>query len=331
LYSEAPLKVEEPPVKFQLESENQEDQGGIDFGDEGEINFGDDSEAINFGEDVDLEVGNIDWGNVDPAAGDANPDINFDISLEESGIVVEGSGNEGGVARGEEAYSLLDSPKYRDKVLDELFELESFLKMRLYELSTNDKIHVISMSLLDGFTDHDAKTVTEMLSYVDIVIASISTSLIQQLFQIKHSAKYVDILASKLKQKLAAIEKLQITQEVLSEKAQEMRKLAIDLKPTLAKILDQTKILQKDVGFFLSVILKQCVAQKTVVAKTVKIFFFKLSKFSFSKLTKFSFSNCQNFPFQTVKIFLLKEYERRAGWCVVKFQILVQSVATQKV
>jgi signal transduction histidine kinase len=53
-----------------------------------------------------------------------------------------------------------------------------------------------------------------------------------------------------LKQKLAAIEKLQITQEVLSEKAQEMRKLAVDLKPTLAKILDQTKILQKDVGFF---------------------------------------------------------------------------------
>jgi hypothetical protein len=52
-----------------------------------------------------------------------------------------------------------------------------------------------------------------------------------------------------------------------------------------------------------SVIHKLCSAKKIrCVAKTVKVFLFKLSKFSFSKLSKLTCPNCQSFPFQTVKI-----------------------------
>lgn len=137
--------------------------------------------------------------------------------------------------------------------MDELFEILSFLKMRLYELSANDKVHLISMNLIDGFVDHDAKSVTDMISLVDIVIASISSSLIQQLFQIKHSPKYVHILSSKIKQKLSAIEKLKMTQQALKERSVDLKKEAVNLKPTLKKVVEQTKILQKDVSivFFL--------------------------------------------------------------------------------
>lgn len=249
LYSEPPLSIEEPPLKFKLDDINpaqSKDDGVIDFGDEPAIDFGD----INYGDDaeIDLEPGNIDWG-IETAAEDA--EINFDISLEESGIVVEESGNAGGVAKGDEAYLILDSPFYKDKLLDELFELEAFLKMRLYELSTNDKVHTLSMSLLDGFTEHDAKTVTQMIGYVDVIISSITTSLMQQLFQIKHSPKYVDILTNKLNQKLAAIAKLQKMQELLKEKAIVLKKEAVEIQPSLKKLIEQTKVLEVDVRFLI--------------------------------------------------------------------------------
>lgn len=250
LYSEPPLSIEEPPLKFKLDdittTKNIED-GVIDFGDEPAIDFGE----INYedGGEIDLEPGNIDWG-TETAAEEA--EINFDISLEESGIVVEEGGNAGGVAKGDEAYLILDSPLYKDKLLDELYELEAFLKMRLYELSTNDKVHILSMSLLDGFTEHDAKTVTQMIGYVDVIISSITTSLMQQLFQIKHSPKYVDILTTKFTQKLKAIEKLKKMQELLKEKAILLKKEALEIQPSLKKLIEQTKVLEVDVSFIIS-------------------------------------------------------------------------------
>lgn len=197
--------------------------------------------------DVNLVTGHIDWGgNVEVATDGV--EIDFCISLEESGIVVESDGMSGGVAKGEEAFKILDSLQYRENFLDELFEVESFLKMRLFELSTKDKVQIISMSLLDSFVDHDAKTVTDMITHVGIVITCLTSSLIQQLFQIKHSPKYVDILAKKLKNKLQAIEKLQLSQKLLAEKSIELKKQSLELKPNLAKIIEQTKVLQKHVS-----------------------------------------------------------------------------------
>jgi CDK5 regulatory subunit-associated protein 3 len=154
----------------------------------------------------------------------------------------------GGTAKDDEAFTILDSPLYRDTFLDELYELEAFLKMRLHELTSSDKVHVISMSLLDGFTDHDAKSVTDMIGHVDVLITSLTTSLILQLFQIKHSPKYVDILTNKLRQKLRAIEKLQRNQVLLKEKSVELRGQASELKPSVSKMIERTKLLQKHVS-----------------------------------------------------------------------------------
>lgn len=242
-YSEPPVSVEEPPLPFKLDDDVSEVNDQIDFGDAQEIDFG---EAIDTGE-VNLEVGDIDWGD-DTVTLDDNQNIDFSISLEESGIVVEDAGMSGGVAKDDEAFLILDSPQYRDAVLDELYELLAFLKMRLYELASNDKVHVISMSLLDGFTDHDSKTVVTMIATVETVITSLTTSLIQQLYQIKHSPKYVDILTNKLRQKMRAVEKLQSLQKVLKEKSVELKQEALNLRPTLDKQIAQTKTLQKHVS-----------------------------------------------------------------------------------
>lgn len=101
----------------------------IDFGDDGEggIDFGED---IDFGDlnaaeaGVTLQTGDIDWGCDEPNA----DEIDFDISLKDSGITVESSGMEGGVARNNEALTLLDSPTYREQFLDELFEVILFFE-----------------------------------------------------------------------------------------------------------------------------------------------------------------------------------------------------------
>lgn len=244
-YSEAPVQVEEPKLPFKIDDEDPQ----LDFGDNQEIDFGGGDE--NAGE-IQLEVGEIDWGG-ENVVENFNQEINFDISLEESGIVVEDAGMNGGIARDDEAFTLLDSPNYRDTILDELSELESFLKVRLYELSNADKVHIISMSLLDGFTDHDSKTVAQMISVVDAIVGSFTTSLIQQLYQIKHSPKYVDILTNKLRQKLRGIDKLQRNQKLLKEKSVDLKQQAVDLRPSLDKLIEQTRGLQKNVRTFSSI------------------------------------------------------------------------------
>jgi hypothetical protein len=51
--------------------------------------------------------------------------IDFNISLEEPGIVVECSGTEGGVARDMEALTLLDNQTTRNLFIDDLSEVSS--------------------------------------------------------------------------------------------------------------------------------------------------------------------------------------------------------------
>lgn len=61
----------------------------------------------------------IDWG-ADPVAVN---EIDYSISLEDSGIKVEGGGLAGGVAKNDQALTILDAPSYREQFLDELFEV----------------------------------------------------------------------------------------------------------------------------------------------------------------------------------------------------------------
>lgn len=69
-----------------------------------------------------MEAGEIDWG-IEESNGE---EIDFNISLQDSGITVEGSGISGGVARNGDALTVLDSPSYREQFLDELFEVIIF-------------------------------------------------------------------------------------------------------------------------------------------------------------------------------------------------------------
>lgn len=86
----------------------------IDFG-EGEINFGDDLDFGDIGVENADDGAEIDWGEQENSI--------QEIDVDDSGITVESSGIAGGVAKDENAFTVLDSPSYREQFLDELFEV----------------------------------------------------------------------------------------------------------------------------------------------------------------------------------------------------------------
>lgn len=82
------------------------------------------NQEIDFGEEVNLDAGgDIDWGD-EGAEQPAAAEIDYNISLEESGIVVEAAGHEGGVATGCDAYTILDNPITRSEFINQLFEVD---------------------------------------------------------------------------------------------------------------------------------------------------------------------------------------------------------------
>ncbi|KAH8415812.1 hypothetical protein KR222_001307, partial [Zaprionus bogoriensis] len=248
IHKEAPLAIEEPELKLNLagssttkESEPLE----IDFGtdDNGGTSSTVSAEIIDYGDFQESDGANIDWG-IESAPTDA-VEINFDIPVEEYGIVVEGTGMDGGTAKGDQAYTLLDSPSYRDRFLDELYELEAFLSMRLYELNHLESSSNIMFSLMDNIATHDSGSISKMLKNVQKIIEQSSDEQTRHLVQLKHSPKYADLLASKLQQMTKAVDKLRSTREVLKQRAVELREQRQQLNPVLDELIAQTRTLQQ--------------------------------------------------------------------------------------
>ncbi|XP_017839782.1 CDK5RAP3-like protein isoform X2 [Drosophila busckii] len=249
IHKEAPLAIEEPEVRLNLSvcnssSSKESDVNEIDFGmdDNGGTSSTVSAEIIDYGDLQDTDGGNIDWG-IESAPTDA-VEINFDIPVEEYGIVVEGTGMDGGTAKGDQAYTLLDSPNYRDRFLDEIYELDAFLRMRLYELKQLDNASNIMYSLMDNISTHDTESITKILKDVELIIQQSSDEQTRHLFQLKHSPKYADLLATKLQQQTKAVEKLRATREMLKNRAVELREQRQQLNPVLEELTTRTRALQ---------------------------------------------------------------------------------------
>lgn len=116
----------------------------------------------------------------------------------------------GGVAKNDQALTILDSPSYREQFLDELFEvsvrfltppipnkmlifsifviqLEAFLKMRLFELNSLENSN--SFLMIDGTDDHTIQSISAILADVEVVVEKATSELLQHLHQLKHSEK----------------------------------------------------------------------------------------------------------------------------------------------
>ncbi|XP_076249403.1 CDK5RAP3 protein homolog isoform X2 [Calliopsis andreniformis] len=248
IYGEPPLSIMEPPLNISSDDDDLEekrdedvDNVGIDFG---EINLNGD---MDLGSDVNLdEGGEIDWGdgNVENAPGD----IDYNISLDESGIVVEAAGHEGGTASGTEAYTVLDNSTTRTDFINDLHELEAFLKLRLYEFKTDNSINFLSFSQLQdssSILQHSTLENTQnMLDNVQVILSEMLDTKVQHLHNIKHSARYVDTLTLSLKQKLNLIDKMIVLQKTIREKREIAIEEGISLQPVLQLLIQKTKELQ---------------------------------------------------------------------------------------
>lgn len=257
-YGEPPLKIEEPPLNIKFEDETADahtDDNAIDFGDgsRSAIDFGsldNDSTAGFQSSGVSIEGGDIDWGiSTVESPGETGNEIDFSISLEESGIVVECSGTKGGVARDTEALTLLDNLTTRNMFIDDLSELESFLKVRLCEMQGPSNL--LTLSQLQAGPPvlqlQTAQSVSAMLNQVQAVVIEITDSRTQHLYNIKNSPRYVDHLADTLKQKLDVADKMVASQKAVRQRSIEAGEEAKSLEPKLKMIIAKTKELQGEI------------------------------------------------------------------------------------
>ncbi|KAL0125837.1 hypothetical protein PUN28_004713 [Cardiocondyla obscurior] len=248
-YGEVPISITEPELNIKADEDESngrpsEDVNAIDFG-----NFNLDGE-IDFGEEVDLDTGSdIDWGdeNVEQPA----EEIDYNISLEESGIVVEAVGREGGMATGSEAYTILDNPITRSEFINQLFELEAFLKLRLYEFKGDDRNNLLSFSQMQDASSilqlSTIETTQIMLDNVQVILSEILHNNVQHLHNIKHYPRYVDAVATTLKQKLNLIDRMVIQQKSMRQKQDDTQDQIDKLHPLLKLVIQRTKELQTEI------------------------------------------------------------------------------------
>uniref|UniRef100_A0ABD2WE36 CDK5 regulatory subunit-associated protein 3 n=1 Tax=Trichogramma kaykai TaxID=54128 RepID=A0ABD2WE36_9HYME len=255
-YGEAPITVTEPNYHIDVEDEDENNEiNEIDFGCpavEG-IDFNNidlDGGEIDFGGDIQLEDGGeIDWSGVADDSVPAEEAIDFNISLEESGIVVESVGTDGGHATGTQALSVLDNPETRNEFINQLYELEAFLKMRLYEFKSENNKNTLNMTQMqDASLQHTtADTTQSMLDSVQVILSEALDTNLKHLHSIKHSPRYVDILASSLKQKQKMIKKMQDLGQSMKNKQEETLSQADALRPILKLVVQKTKELQSEI------------------------------------------------------------------------------------
>lgn len=261
IYGEKPLSIEEPNVPTMDETVTPENgNNAIDFGDN--IDFGETSAEIDFGDQIVIESPekveqNIDFGSSRGSSNEESFEIlnyeelnqELEINLEESGIVVEQSGLDGGVARGDEALTLLDNPKYRENIINDLMELEAFLRMRLFEMSNESDLLTMSQmqeapTILQMQT---LETITNLCDCVNVALNHLTNKRIQHLHNIKHSPNYVDILTADLKQKLSVVERMKGNKKVLENKIKETGDEIRKLEPIITLFIERTKQLQKEI------------------------------------------------------------------------------------
>ena len=245
IHGEAPLKVEEPI--FLQHKDNCEEATGeisldldpidLDVSVEDTTSAGVDLE-INWGDD-DIEV-EIDWG-CTTDGGD------IDDGLMASQIIVEESGTAGGLATGEEAYTLLDNRRLRNLILDELYELSSFCKMRSIELSQEEKSFVLN----DSLNNAGDGTPEIWFSYhqdVEMLIEDLNgPGQLYLLHMVKTSATFVNRLVSEMEHKAKLIDRLDQKVEGIKSKRGDTLAEAQALQKTFKRVLDKAVQLQKQV------------------------------------------------------------------------------------
>ncbi|KAK7487429.1 hypothetical protein BaRGS_00021270 [Batillaria attramentaria] len=232
-----PEVVEEQSIRIDTSDEQDDTQQteDIDWG------AGDDNGSIDFGEEIDFGIA--------------------EITVESGGQEVEGNGDsidwgdvgtdsaslpeEKGVARGDDALSVLDNPNTRNLFIDDLMELESFLSQRIAELHAPDV--AMSGNQFQGapaIVQLNAETVEEMEGKVQGLLGQLTSVQMQHLMLIRSSPRYVDRLRDSLRQTLVNADKLVLNSKTMSSRRREALQEEQLLEPRLDALRQHTRTLQ---------------------------------------------------------------------------------------
>ncbi|XP_074475867.1 CDK5 regulatory subunit-associated protein 3 [Sebastes fasciatus] len=182
----------------------------------------------------DAGAGGIDWGD-----GEAAP-----IEIE---VVDTGADCPDGVARGEDALSVLENSQSRSQFIDELMELEVFLTQRISEMG--EEADVVAMSQFQMAPSviqrQSREHVREMLSEVRDLLGRLTSLRMQHLFMIQASPRYVERVSEVLRQKLKQADILVLKGVTMVEKRQEALEEQSRLEPRVDLLAGRTRELQK--------------------------------------------------------------------------------------
>ncbi|KAK6473157.1 CDK5 regulatory subunit-associated protein 3 [Huso huso] len=243
-----PSLVERPSVE---EEGVPATEDSIDWG-----TLGSDGDSASDGIDYGIAVadGGVDWGiSLEPGALEADAgDIDWGeeaASPVEIEVVEMGTNCPEGVARGEDALTLLENPATRNQFIDELMELEVFLTQRLCEMG--EEGDVLSMSQFQlaptVIQSQTRDKVLGVLSLVKGLIERLTSVRMQHLFMIQASPRYVDRVTELLRQKLKQADILVLKQQAMAERRQEALREQGQLEPRIDLLVQRTKELQKQI------------------------------------------------------------------------------------
>ncbi|EEB12105.1 conserved hypothetical protein [Pediculus humanus corporis] len=148
------------------------------------------------------------------------------------------------VAKGEEAYTLLGHIDTRNLILSDVLELETFLKSRIYEM-TSEKDGLNLTMLPECLQAHDVKTLQNMLDKVNAVKQSLTNPTSLYYLNIMTNEKFLNQMTDKLKQKLNAHEKMLASKEAIKIQRADAIKEAESIQPKINLLIKKAKELQK--------------------------------------------------------------------------------------
>jgi hypothetical protein len=252
-YGEEPLKIEPPVVNYEFQEDHLDADGadgGLDLDlDVGAIDFGD----LGGGDGIHLETGDIDWGGVEVSDDNAGQAIDFSIDnleLDTSAITLEEDGVEGGIARNEEALTVMENPEARNFFIDELMELEGFLSQRIDE-KKNEKAN--EMMLSSHGDTLSAETLEKYVRLTNQVLQMFNENKTKQLLLVRESKRYTTRIAEGLLQNTKLAKKLEYAANEAARKYVTIQSEIENVKPKIQILTKQSRELQTDLAKEISV------------------------------------------------------------------------------
>lgn len=251
---QVPLQVEraaEAVLMFGDEEQDEIVNDEIDFGIEAI-----DVEDLNSGNLDEGSGGDIDWGDFDVNKDNAYDTLDVDtidfdmdalkneISVEDTGVYVPTDN----IAKGDDAFNILELTETRNLLLNDLTKLEAFLRQKTNEMKSESDNLLITTILQDApksvqlVTEKDLKIFNETIKNV---IDYFKTKHVEQLLRINDSPKYLKRLYENFVMKQKAIGRCNRNKADLIVKQQEMVVEEKELDGKLQLILRKTKELQK--------------------------------------------------------------------------------------